>query len=92
MRCWESYDLMVEGRPRGIDWDPIEYLRPILKYTLLFGNTAFTPEDAEEWIRIGKMDAAVIGRPLLYNPDYVKLKAGKREEIYEELPGDEYWW
>ena len=93
MRWWASYDLMIEGKPRGIDWDPIAYLRPILKHTLLFGNTAFTPEDAEEWINIGKMDAAVIGRPLLYNPNYVeKLKSNGRKDIYEEQVGDEWWW
>ncbi|KAM0323525.1 hypothetical protein ACHAQA_008806 [Verticillium albo-atrum] len=93
MRWWSAYDLMIDGKPRGIEWDPIGYLRPILKNTLLFGNTAFTPLEADEWIGEGRMDAVVVGRPLLYNPDYVqKLRAGLVDPLYEEQSGDEYWW
>ncbi|KAF2021159.1 FMN-linked oxidoreductase [Aaosphaeria arxii CBS 175.79] len=93
MRWWASYDPMIGGKPRAVEWDPIAYLRPILKNTPLFGNTAFTPEEADQWIQDGKMDAVVIGRPLLYNPDYVdKLTSGRAAEIYKEQPGDEYWW
>ncbi|KAH6678773.1 hypothetical protein F5X68DRAFT_223844 [Plectosphaerella plurivora] len=93
MRWWAAYDLMIEGRPRGIEWDPIAYLRPILKKTPLFGNTAFTPAEADDWVRRGLMDAVVIGRPLLYNPDYVqKLREGRADTLYEEQPGDEFWW
>lgn len=93
MRWWSAYDLMIDGKPRGIEWDPISYLRPILKNTMLFGNTAFTPLEADTWIGEGRMDAAVIGRPLLYNPDYVKkVRNSLVEPLYEEAPGDEYWW
>ncbi|KAH7118337.1 hypothetical protein EDB81DRAFT_667847 [Dactylonectria macrodidyma] len=93
MRWWASYDLMIQGKPRGVPWDPIAYLRPILKNTLLFGNTAFGPSEADEWIKNGLMDGVVIGRPLLYNPDYVeKLQSGHPESLYEEQPGDEHWW
>lgn len=93
MRWWESYDLMIDGKPRGVQWDPIAKLRPILKNTPLFGNTGFTPKEADEWIAKGYIDAAVIGRPLLYNPDYTeKILAGRADEIYNEQPGDEYWW
>jgi 2,4-dienoyl-CoA reductase-like NADH-dependent reductase (Old Yellow Enzyme family) len=93
MRWWAAYDPMLGGKKRGVEWDPIAYLRPILKDTLLVGNTGFTPEEADEWIREGKMDAAVIGRPMLYNPDYVQLlEEGRREEMYDEEPGDEYHW
>ncbi|KAH6648120.1 hypothetical protein BKA67DRAFT_524310 [Truncatella angustata] len=93
MRWWEAYDVFIDGNPRGVAWDPIAYLRPILKSTLLFGNTGFRPEEADEWIHDNRMDAVVIGRPLLYNPDYVaKLREGRSNELYEEQPGDEYWW
>ncbi|KAJ5208586.1 hypothetical protein N7449_002965 [Penicillium cf. viridicatum] len=93
MRWWASYDLMIDGKPRGVEWDPIGYLRPILNNTLLFGNTAFTPSEADDWIQRGLIDAVVIGRPLLYNPDYVeKIQAGQASELYGEQPGDEYWW
>lgn len=93
MRWWASYDLMIEGKPRGIEWDPIAYLRPVLKNTLLVGNTGFVPEEANEWIAAGKMDAVVIGRPLLYNANYMdKLYADRSEDIYIEQPGDEHWW
>ncbi|KAJ5256832.1 hypothetical protein N7478_012936 [Penicillium angulare] len=93
MRWWASYDLMIEGRPRGIEWNPIDCLRPILKDTLLFGNSAFMPEEADEWIRDDRMDAVVIGRPLLYNPDYTeKLQNGSAVTLYQEQPGDEHWW
>ncbi|KAK2668998.1 NADH:flavin oxidoreductase/NADH oxidase, N-terminal [Fusarium oxysporum f. sp. vasinfectum] len=93
MRWWAAYDLMIEGKPRGVQWDPIAALRPILSNTLLFGNTAFTPEEADEWIRKGYMDAAVIGRPLIYNPDYVeKIQSGRADTLYNEQPGDEHWW
>lgn len=93
MRWWASYDLMINGQPRGVRWDPIAYLRPILKNTLLFGNTAFEPLEADEWIKNGAMDGVVIGRPLLYNPDYVeKLQAGQASSLYQEQPGDEHWW
>ncbi|OJJ67783.1 hypothetical protein ASPBRDRAFT_58859 [Aspergillus brasiliensis CBS 101740] len=93
MRWWAAYDLMINGRPRGVEWDAIAFLRPILKDTLVLGNTGFEPEEAEQWIREGRMDGVVIGRPLLYNPDYVeKLKAGRTKELYREQPGDEFWW
>ncbi|KAF9698156.1 hypothetical protein EKO04_003946 [Ascochyta lentis] len=93
MRWWASYDPMIGGKPRAVEWDPIGYLRPILKNTLVLGNTGFTPHEANEWIRDGKMDGAVIGRPFLYNPDYVqKLGQGRAAELYLEQPGDEYWW
>ncbi|KAB8228873.1 alkene reductase [Aspergillus alliaceus] len=93
MRWWAAYDLMIDGKPRGVEWDAISYLRPILKDTLLFGNTGFEPEEAEEWIRDGRMDGVVIGRPLLYNPDYVeKLKSARSNELYKEQVGDEFWW
>jgi 2,4-dienoyl-CoA reductase-like NADH-dependent reductase (Old Yellow Enzyme family) len=93
MRWWASYDLMIDSKPRGVQWDPIAALRPILSNTLLFGNTAFTPEEADEWIGKGCMDAAVIGRPLLYNPDYVeKIQSGQADALYKEQPGDEHWW
>lgn len=93
MRWWAAYDLMIDGKPRGVEWDAISYLRPILKDTLLFGNTGFSPEEADHWIRHGRMDGVVIGRPLLYNPDYVeKLKASRSDELYSEQPGDEFWW
>lgn len=93
MRWWAAYDLMIDDKPRGVEWDPIAYLRPILANTLLFGNTAFTPSEADDWIARGLIDAVVIGRPLLYNPDYVeKLQAGKASDLYEEQPGDEHWW
>lgn len=84
---------MIDCKPRGVQWDAISYLRPILKDTLLFGNTGFEPEEADEWLRDCRMDGVVIGRPLLYNPDYVeKLKVGRSEELYREQPGDEFWW
>lgn len=93
MRWWSAYDLMIDGKPRGIEWDPIAFLRPILENTPLFGNTGFTPHEADDWIRQGLMDAVVIGRPLLYNPDYVtKLEQGLEDSLYEEQPGDEFWW
>lgn len=93
MRWWAAYDLMIEGKPRGVEWDPIAYLRPFLCDTLLFGNTGFTPAEADAWIRDGLVDAVVIGRPLLYNADYVeKIQRGALDEIYQEQPGDEYWW
>lgn len=93
MRWWASYDLMIDGEPRGIEWDPINYLRPILKNTHIFGNTAFTPVEAEQWIEKGLIDAAVIGRPLLYNADYIRqIQDGLKTPMYEEQPGDEFWW
>lgn len=93
MRWWKAYDLMIDGMPRGVEWDTISYLRPILQNTLLFGNTGFTPAEADEWIKEGRVDAVVIGRPLLYNPDYVeKIRAGNVHLLYEEQAGDEYWW
>ena len=93
MRWWKAYDLMIDGMSRGVEWDAISYLRPILKNTLLFGNTGFTPAEADEWIKVGRVDAVVIGRPLLYNPDYVeKIQAGQAHLLYEEQAGDEYWW
>ncbi|OQE11990.1 hypothetical protein PENFLA_c066G10198 [Penicillium flavigenum] len=93
MRWWAAYDLMIDGKPRGVQWDPIAYLRPILKNTLLFGNTAFSPREADQWIEKGLIDAVVIGRPLLYNPDYVqKLQMGRADLLYEEQAGDEHWW
>lgn len=93
MRWWAAYDLMIEGKPRGVEWDPIAYLRSFLCDTLLFGNTGFTPAEADAWIRDGLVDAVVIGRPLLYNADYVeKIQRGALDEIYQEQPGDEYWW
>lgn len=93
MRWWAAYDPMLGGKVRAVEWDPIEYLRPILKNTPLVGNTSFTPEEADQWIRDGKMDAAVIGRPLIPNPDYIQmLKENRAEDIYEEQPGDEFWW
>ena len=93
MRWWAAYDLMIDGEPRGIEWDAISYLRPILKDTLLFGNTGFEPNEAGRWIRDGLVDGVVIGRPLLYNPDYVaKLQSDQADTLYVEQPGDEYWW
>ena len=93
MRWWAAYDLMIDGEPRGIEWDTISYLRPILKDTLLFGNTGFEPNEAGRWIRDGLVDGVVIGRPLLYNPDYVaKLQSDQADTLYVEQPGDEYWW
>jgi 2,4-dienoyl-CoA reductase-like NADH-dependent reductase (Old Yellow Enzyme family) len=93
MRWWAAYDLMIDGKPRGVEWDPISFLRPILKDTLLFGNTGFTPQEADQWIREGRMDAVVIGRPLLYNSDYVqKLQDNRADTLYQEQPGDEHWW
>lgn len=93
MRWWSAYDLMIGGKPRGIEWDAILHLRPILKNTPVFANTGFTPSEADEWIRKGYCDAVVIGRPYLYNPDYVeKLERNAADELYLEQPGDEYWW
>lgn len=93
MRWWSSYDLMIEGKPRGIEWNPIQYLRPILKNALLFGNTAFTASEANQWISDNLIDAVVIGRPLLYNPDYAeKCLAGREDDLYTEQSGDEFWW
>lgn len=84
---------MLGGKQRGVNCDPIAYLRPTLKNTLLVGNTGFNAQEADEWIRDGKMDAVVLWRPMLYNPDFVaKLKANKADEIDEEQPGDEFWW
>jgi 2,4-dienoyl-CoA reductase-like NADH-dependent reductase (Old Yellow Enzyme family) len=44
MRWWAVHDPMLGGKQRGVNWDPIAYLRPILKDTLVFGNTGFRPE------------------------------------------------
>ncbi|KAL3481526.1 hypothetical protein BJX99DRAFT_243547 [Aspergillus californicus] len=93
MRWWAAYDLMIDGKPRGVAWDPIDHLRPILRNTLLFGNTGFEPDEADDWIRGRRIDAVVIGRPLLYNPDYVdKLERNRADTLYHEKPGDEHWW
>lgn len=93
MRWWAAYDPMLGGKVRGVDWDPIAYLRPILQNTIIMGNTGFTPEEADEWIKDGKVDMVAVGRPLLYNPDYVELlEEGRREEMYDEQPGDEFFW
>jgi len=63
----------------------------VLRGTPLFGNTAFTPDEAERYIREDRMDGVAIGRPLIYDPDYVgKLQAG--EPMYQDQRGDEFWW
>lgn len=93
MRWWQSYDLMLGDKPRGVQWDPFPFLRPLLCDTVVLANTGFTPQEAEDWIRQGRVDAVAIGRPLLYNADYVeKVKAGLADELYQEQAGDEYWW
>lgn len=93
MRYWPGMDIPVDGKPRGVNWDCIGHLRAVLKNTPVFASANFTPEEAEEWIRQTRVDAVVIGRPLLYNPDYAeKVQAGRTDELYQEQPGDEYWW
>ncbi|KAL2839253.1 hypothetical protein BJY01DRAFT_257779 [Aspergillus pseudoustus] len=91
VRFFAPFDPVIDGKGRGVDWDVISELRDILRGTPLFGNTAFTPEEAETYIREDRMDGVAIGRPLIYDQDYVgKLKAG--EQLYQEQRGDEFWW
>ncbi|GKT96884.1 hypothetical protein Ct61P_14734 [Colletotrichum tofieldiae] len=52
-RYWAASDLMLEGKPRGVQWDPSPYLRQILKNTPMVGNAGFTQSEAEERIREG---------------------------------------
>ncbi|KAL2802456.1 hypothetical protein BJX63DRAFT_440932 [Aspergillus granulosus] len=80
-RFLAPFDPVIDGRGRGVQWDAISELRGVLKGTPIFGNTAYTPEEAEQCIREGRMD------------DYVtKLKAGEPERLYQEQHGDEFWW
>lgn len=77
MRYWPGMDMGVEGNALGVNWDCIGQLRPLLKNAAVFASANFTPEESEDWIRQKRVDAVVIGRPLLYNTNYAeKVQAG----------------
>ncbi|KAJ3285862.1 hypothetical protein HK104_009306 [Borealophlyctis nickersoniae] len=62
----------------------VDQFRPLLKNTRFFVGGAFTPAEAEEWLKEGKADAVVFGRSVLGTPDFA-VRAVRGEEANKDL-------
>ncbi|KAF4610691.1 hypothetical protein D9613_007104 [Agrocybe pediades] len=73
MRYSPYLDVEYEpGVKRGIQHDTLETYRPFIKNTKLILNVNVTPEEGEELVSSGKVDAIAIGMNFLTHPDLVK--------------------
>lgn len=61
-----------EGHPLPQGYDPVLDFGPLVKFSgspsKLMANHDYTPAEAEDLIRGGKLDLITFGRPFIYNP------------------------
>ncbi len=73
------FDPLVDGKHRGTPHDIIKTYAPLVKESLVFGNSDFTPEEAVAVIAHRQLSAVVFGQPWIRNPDYAqRIEQGKR--------------
>lgn len=74
-----TIDCRPEGFPLPPGYDPVLDFGPLVKYpgspSLLMVNHDYTPEEADELIRAGKIDLVSFGRPFIFNPVRTPLPA-----------------
>jgi len=70
--------LSLSGKRRGTPHDVIAVYGPLIKNSLVFSNTQFTPEEAAKYVSEGKSDAIFFGIPWISHPDLAKrIQYGK---------------
>jgi len=98
VRYHPSFDVEFDGVHRGIQHDVLESYRPYVKNAKLFLNTGILPEEGEELVASGKVDAVVIGFNWITHPDLAKrVEHGKPLDNIPDIPhlqtkaGDDNW-
>ncbi|KAK7453435.1 hypothetical protein VKT23_011706 [Stygiomarasmius scandens] len=77
-RYWDVGDPMIDGKRRGTPHDVIAVYGPLIKNSLVFSNTQFTPEEAAKYVSEGKSGAIFFGIPWISHPDLAKrIQYGK---------------
>ncbi|KAF5311037.1 hypothetical protein D9619_008127 [Psilocybe cf. subviscida] len=78
LRYHPFFDIEIDGKHRGTKMDVLESFRPYVKNAKLIINSNVTPEEGEELVVAGKVDAIAIGFNYITHPDLVeRVKAGK---------------
>ena len=72
-----------DANGRGTTIDTFEHFRPLIKNSHLFFNVGLTGEESEALLESEAIDAAVIGRPFIANPNLPELiqSGGKLQDI-----------
>ena len=86
------------GVRRGTKHDILESYRPYVKNAKLFLNSGILPEEGEELVASGKVDAVVIGFNWITHPDLAKRVEHKKplDNIpdiphLQTKPGEDNW-
>ncbi|KAK0193618.1 hypothetical protein F5146DRAFT_1101553 [Armillaria mellea] len=74
----EFLDPIIDGSHRAVKHDVISRYAHLLKNALVFGNAAFTGEEAARYVSEGKLAGVFFGVPWIAHPDFAKrLQYGK---------------
>ncbi|KAI5299086.1 hypothetical protein KEM56_003536 [Ascosphaera pollenicola] len=74
-----DHHIQANPRPKGYDlpegYEPIKQFGHLIKYpgseTSLMVNHMYTPAEADELVKNGKIDIVCFGRPFIHNPDVI---------------------
>ncbi|KAK0450021.1 flavoprotein NADH-dependent oxidoreductase [Armillaria borealis] len=78
VRYAEFLDPIIDGSHRAVKHDVISTYAPLLKNALVFGNAAFTGEEAARYVSEGKLVGVFFGVPWIAHPYFAKrLQYGK---------------
>ncbi|KAF8921204.1 hypothetical protein CPB85DRAFT_1269818 [Mucidula mucida] len=72
------FDPPVDGKYRGTPHDVVATYAPLVKESLVIGNSDYTPEEAAAAVESGQLPAVIFGRLWIRNPDLAKrIEYGK---------------
>ncbi|PBL03820.1 FMN-linked oxidoreductase [Armillaria gallica] len=73
VRYAEFLDPIIDGSHHAVKHDVISTYAPLLKNALVFGNAAFTGEEAARYVPEGKLAGVFFGVPWIALPDFARL-------------------
>jgi 2,4-dienoyl-CoA reductase-like NADH-dependent reductase (Old Yellow Enzyme family) len=87
VRYHPSFDVEFDGVHRATKHDILESYRPYIKNAKLILNAGIQPEEGEELLASGKVDAICIGFNWITHPDLAKrVEHGKPLDNIPDIP------